>query len=222
MIVEKSNHYRKVDLIKSDLLTDANQERLDEFSSLMQCYRSAMKMASTQLEILDAQMRSTNDHPPIHYMESRIKSPQSLFEKMRRKGFEVDVQNIQRITDIAGIRVVCNYIQDIYYLHEQIRKSECFKIVRERDYIKNPKSSGYRSLHLVVLVSVYFPEGTLEIPVEIQLRSIAMDLWASLEHELRYKSDRAFSQEDAQRLLDCAEKLSFVDQEMQELFLRDE
>ena len=177
-----------------------------------------MQMASTQLEILDAEIRSSNDHQPIHYMESRIKSPQSLFEKMRKKGFEINMRNVQRITDIAGIRVVCSYIQDIYYLHDLIKKTECFKIIRERDYIRSPKPNGYRSLHLVVNVPVYFSDGTLNLPVEIQIRSIAMDLWASLEHELRYKSDREFSREDGQRLLNCAETLAFVDREMQELF----
>lgn len=196
-------------------------EFMREFLKLMQCYHSALKMASTQLEILDAEIRSSNDHQPIHYMESRIKSLESLFEKMRKKGFEIDMRNVQRITDIAGIRVVCSYTHDIYYLYDLIKKTECFKIVRERDYIKNPKPNGYRSLHLVVVVPVYFSDGTLNLPVEIQLRSIAMDLWASLEHELRYKSNREFSGEDERRLLECAEKLAFVDREMQELFLCD-
>lgn len=221
MIVEKQNHFlRRVPAVRGYLSQD-HAEFFSEYGKLMQCYHSAMKMASTQLEILDGELRTNSDHTAIHYMHSRIKSPDSLFEKMRKKEFELNMSNVQRITDIAGIRVVCNYTQDIYNLYDMIRRSNCFKIVRERDYIKNPKPNGYRSLHIVVLVPVYFSDGTLELPVEIQIRSIAMDLWASLEHELRYKSDRVFSAEDEQKLFNCAEKLASVDAEMQELFLGD-
>lgn len=222
MIVEKSDRFRRKDIMKTELLPATNQAFLNDFSKLMQCYHGALKVASTQLEILDAEIRSSNDHQPIHYMESRIKSPKSLFDKMRKKGFDITMSNVQRITDIAGIRVVCSYTQDIYYLYDLIQRSECFKIVRERDYIKKPKPNGYRSLHIVVIVPVHLSEGMLELPVEIQIRSIAMDLWASLEHELRYKSDRVFSEEDEKTLLDCAEKLALVDAQMQELFLRDD
>ena len=192
------------------------------FPSLCSAIRGALKVASTQLEVLDAELRSSNAHQPIHYMESRIKTPKSLFDKMRKKGFEINMRNVQRITDIAGIRVVCSYTQDIYYLYDLIQKSECLRILRVRDYIRSPKPNGYRSLHLVVTVPVHLSEGTLNLPVEVQLRSIAMDLWASLEHELRYKSDRIFSEEDEQKLLSCAETLAVVDAQMQELFRREE
>ena len=221
MIIEEKSHLRTNTALARSILPQENAEFFAEFSRLMQCYHSAMKVASTQLEILDGEIRSKSDHRAIHYMQSRIKSPDSLFEKMRKKGYDIDLRNIQRITDIAGIRVVCRYTQDIYYLYDLIRKSDCFKIIRERDYIKEPKPSGYRSLHLVVVVPVYFSDGTLSLPVEIQIRSIAMDLWASLEHELRYKSDRVFSPEDERTLLDCAVQLASVDAKMQELFLRD-
>ena len=221
MITEKSERFRRKDLTVSEPLPTENPAFWQDFSKLMQCYHGALKVASTQLEVLDAELRSSNTHQPIHYMESRIKSPQSLFEKMRQKGFEINMRNVQRITDIAGIRVVCSYTQDIYYLYDLIRKSECFQILRERDYIRNPKPNGYRSLHLVVVVPVHLSEGTLNLPVEVQLRSIAMDLWASLEHELRYKSDRVFSAEDEQKLLSCAETLASVDMQMQALFLHE-
>ncbi len=222
MIPEKNGRFQKTDTARVDLLPIENQTFLREFSKLMQCYQGALKVASTQLEVLDAELRSSNAHQPIHYMESRIKTPKSLFEKMRKKGFEINMRNVQRITDIAGVRVVCSYTQDIYYLYNLIQKSECFKILRVRDYIRNPKPNGYRSLHLVVTVPVHLSEGTLNLPVEVQLRSIAMDLWASLEHELRYKSDRVFSAEDEQKLLSCADTLAVVDTQMQELFLQKE
>lgn len=222
MIVEKSSQLRSKDLLKPGLLPATNQAFLNDFSKLIQCYHGALKVASTQLEVLDAELRSSNEHQIIRHMESRIKSPKSLFDKMRSKGYDITMSNVQRITDIAGIRVICSYTQDIYYLYDQIKRSQCFKTVRERDYIKNPKPNGYRSLHLVVIVPVHLSEGTLNLPVEIQIRTIAMDLWASLEHELRYKSDRVFSRDDGEQLLMCAETLAGVDAKMQELFLRDE
>ena len=222
MASETYERSQRTDMAKSELLPAENQTFLREFSKLMQCYQGALKVASTQLEVLDAELRSSNAHQPIHYMESRIKTPKSLFDKMRKKEFEINMRNVQRITDIAGIRVICSYTQDIYYLYDLIQKSECFKILRVRDYIRSPKPNGYRSLHLVVTVPVHLSEGTLNLPVEVQLRSIAMDLWASLEHELRYKSDRIFSAEDEQKLLSCAETLAVVDAQMQELFRREE
>lgn len=221
MITEKSDRFRRKDLAKVTLIPEESQAFWQDFYKLMQCYHGALKVASTQLEVLDAEIRSSNTHQPIHFMESRIKTTQSLFEKMRKKGFEINMRNVQRITDIAGIRVVCSYIQDIYYLYDLIQKSECFQILRVRDYIQHPKPNGYRSLHLVVVVPVHLSEGTLSLPVEVQIRTIAMDLWASLEHELHYKSDRVFSAADERKLLSCAETLASVDMQMQELFLQE-
>ncbi|MBQ7466344.1 MAG: GTP pyrophosphokinase family protein, partial [Oscillospiraceae bacterium] len=122
------------------------------------------------------------------------------------------------IHDVAGIRVICNYLDDIYYLRSLLTRSESFKVLRETDYIKTPKDTGYRSLHLVVEVPIVISEGTLKLPVEIQLRTIAMDMWASLEHELRYKSRRKFSQDDAYRLRLCSDAISEVDREMQNIY----
>lgn len=221
MVTEKSRYVQRDAILQeeAELFNDPAFQR--DFTKLMECYRGALKVASTQLEVLEAEIRSSYTHQPIHFMESRLKSPESLFGKLRKKGFEVSMGNIQRITDIAGIRVVCSYIQDIYDLYALIRKSECFEILRVRDYIQAPKPNGYRSLHLVAAVRVHLSEGTLKLPVEVQLRSIAMDLWASLEHELRYKSERTFSGEDEQKLFRCAQTLSVVDSQMQELFLHE-
>lgn len=221
MITEKSQRVQRNSVSQEDLERFREPEFQKDFAKLMECYRGALKVASTQLEVLDAEIRSSYTHQPIHFMESRLKSPQSLFDKLRKKGLEVSMGNVQRITDIAGIRVVCSYVQDIYDLYALIRKSECFEILRVRDYIRNPKPNGYRSLHLVVVVPVHLSEGTLKLPVEVQLRSIAMDLWASLEHELRYKSERTFCAEDEQKLFLCAQTLASVDGQMQELFLHE-
>ena len=137
----------------------------------------------------------------------------------RRRGYDVTIDNIYAyIQDVAGIRVICNYLDDIYYLRSLLTRSESFKVLREVDYIQQPKESGYRSLHLIIDVPIVISEGTLHLPVEIQLRTIAMDMWASLEHELRYKSDRNFSDSDAARLRLCSEAISEIDREMQDIY----
>ena len=122
------------------------------------------------------------------------------------------------IQDMAGVRVICNYLDDIYYLRGLLTRTESFHVIRETDYIKEPKDSGYRSLHLIVEVPIVISEGTLKLPVEIQLRTIAMDMWASLEHELRYKSDRQFTEQDAARLRLCSDAISEIDREMQDIY----
>ena len=182
-------------------------------------YSSALKVAKTQLEILDEEFASLYDHSPIHHIEYRIKTLDSITEKLKNRGLEVTIDNIYaHITDVAGVRVICNYLDDIYYLRSLLAKNENFKLVREVDYIKQPKESGYRSLHLNVDVPIVISEGTLHLPVEIQLRTIAMDMWASLEHELRYKSNRNFDADDAARLRLCSEAVYEVDREMQNIY----
>ena len=182
-------------------------------------YRSALKMAVAQLEILDEEFATMYDHSPIHHIEYRIKTLDSITEKLQRRGFEVTIDNIfAHIQDVAGVRVICNYLDDIYYVRRLLTRTESFGIQREADYIKNPKETGYRSLHLILDVPIVISEGTLHLPVEVQLRTIAMDMWASLEHELRYKSDRNFSESDASRLRLCSEAISEIDREMQRIY----
>ena len=184
-------------------------------------YRSALKVAVAQIEILDEEFATLYDHSPIHHIEHRIKTVDSIVDKLQRRGLEVTVDNIYaHINDVAGIRVICNYLDDIYYLRDLLIRNEAFKIIREVDYIREPKESGYRSLHLIVNVPIVISEGTVQLPVEIQLRTIAMDMWASLEHELRYKSDRDFDDRDARRLRVCAEAIYEVDREMQNIYQR--
>ena len=182
-------------------------------------YRSALKVAVTQMEILDEEFARLYDHSPIHHIEYRIKTLDSIIDKLRRRGLEVSIDNIYaHIQDVAGIRVICNYLDDIYYLRSLLTRSESYTVLREVDYIKEPKDTGYRSLHLIVNVPIVISEGTMVLPVEIQLRTIAMDMWASLEHELRYKSDRKFTQQDAARLRLCSDAISEIDREMQDIY----
>lgn len=189
-----------------------------EFARIRHIYNSAMQVASTQLDILDQEFAANYDHSPIHHLECRLKSLESITGKLQRKGYEITPDNFHRIQDIAGIRVICNYVDDVYYLRKLLVGNTGFHLLQERDYIKKPKPNGYRSLHLIVNVPFMIAEGCMELPVEIQLRTIAMDMWASLEHELRYKSGKVFSQRESEHLLKCALTLASVDQEMQELF----
>ena len=219
MMIEKSGSIRLRDIPVAGNLPPEQQALAAGMVRVTHLYRSALKVAVTQMEILDEEFARMYDHSPIHHIEYRIKSLDSIVDKLKRRGYEVTIDNIYaHIQDLAGIRVICNYMDDIYYLRSLLTRFESFKVIREVDYIKEPKPSGYRSLHLVVNVPIVISEGTMVLPVEIQLRTIAMDMWASLEHELRYKSDRKFTQQDAARLRLCSDAISEIDREMQDIY----
>ena len=219
MMIEKSGSIRLRDIPVAGNLPPEQQALAAGMVRVTHLYRSALKVAVTQMEILDEEFARMYDHSPIHHIEYRIKSLDSIVDKLRRRGYDVSIDNIYaHIQDLAGIRVICNYMDDIYYLRSLLTRFESFRVIREVDYIKEPKPSGYRSLHLVVNVPIVISEGTMVLPVEIQLRTIAMDMWASLEHELRYKSDRKFTDEDAARLRLCSDAISEIDQEMQDIY----
>ena len=219
MMIEKSGSIRRRGIPVAGNLPPEQQALAAGMVRVTHLYRSALKVAVTQMEILDEEFARMYDHSPIHHIEYRIKSLDSIVDKLRRRGYDVTIDNIYaHIQDLAGIRVICNYMDDIYYLRSLLTRFESFRVIREVDYIKEPKPSGYRSLHLVVNVPIVISEGTMVLPVEIQLRTIAMDMWASLEHELRYKSDRKFTDEDAARLRLCSDAISEIDQEMQDIY----
>ena len=218
-MIEKSGSIRLKDIPISSRMTAEEQELAAGMVRVTHLYRSALKVAVTQMEILDEEFARLYDHSPIHHIEYRIKTLDSIVEKLQRRGHAVTIDNIYAyVQDVAGIRIICNYLDDIYYLRRLLTRNESFRVLQEVDYIKNPKPSGYRSLHLIVEVPIVISEGTLHLPVEIQLRTIAMDMWASLEHELRYKSSRAFSEADANRLRVCSEAVYEVDREMQNIY----
>ena len=154
---------------------------------------------------------------PIHHVESRIKKPASIFEKLGRYGKEATLENMERyIMDIAGVRVICSYIHDVYNLLELLRKQDDLVIVTVKDYIKDPKPNGYRSLHVIVRIPVYFLDNKELIPVEVQLRTIAMDFWASLEHDLKYKSvSEVHGIDSYDELKDCSRIIEDVESRMQ-------
>ena len=219
MMIEKSGSITLREISVPEHIPAEHKELAAGMVRVNHLYRSALKVAVTQMEILDEEFAGLYDHSPIHHIEHRIKSLDSIIDKLRRRGLALTIDNIYaHIQDVAGIRVICNYLDDIRYLRRLLTRTESFKVIREVDYIKEPKESGYRSLHLVVEVPIVISEGTLNLPVEIQLRTIAMDMWASLEHELRYKSDRNFSDSDANRLRLCSEAIGEIDREMQRIY----
>lgn len=187
------------------------------FIKMRNRYRSAIKEVSTKLEILDDEFQMKNNYTPIHHMESRVKSVQNIMEKLQRKGFDMRKDSVRKLTDIAGIRVICNYINDVYDVSELLIKQDDIDLIRKRDYIANPKKSGYRSLHLIVTVPIFLTESVEVLPVEIQFRTIAMDTWASLEHELKYKNKGDLSEDAQMELIACANDLADIDQRMQRI-----
>ena len=220
MLIEKHTSIQPKDILHPRSAGSEHSELQQGMVRVNHLYRSALKMAVAQLEILDEEFATMYDHSPIHHIEYRIKTLESITEKLQRRGFEVTIDNIfAHIQDVAGVRVICNYLDDIYYMRRLLTRTESFGIQREADYIKEPKETGYRSLHLILDVPIVISEGTLHLPVEVQLRTIAMDMWASLEHELRYKSDRNFSEKDADRLRLCSEAIGEIDREIQRIYL---
>ncbi len=190
-----------------------------ETREIMQKYKAAMREMKVRLEILDQDLNLKKHRNPIHHIESRIKAPASIYEKIGRYGYEPTLENMERyILDIAGIRVICPYIQDVYSLFRLINRQDDLEIVKVKDYIASPKPNGYRSLHVVVRIPVFFMDKKETIPVEIQLRTLAMDFWASLEHDLKYKAVSEVAGLDASaELKDCSRIIEEVEARMQVL-----
>ena len=151
-------------------------DTLQEFLALQQIYEAGIKEVKTKLEILDDEFKIKHDHNPIHHMEYRLKSVRSILGKLEKRGLEVSLESIViNLTDIAGVRVICNYVSDVYKIADMLIKQSDIKLIKKKDYIKHPKNNGYRSLHLVVEVPIFLAEKVQPIPVEIQIRTIAMD-----------------------------------------------
>ncbi len=192
--------------------------------SLSQIYKSAVKEITTKLEILNDQFKIQYEHNPIRYIESRVKSPRSIIEKCLRKGLDLTEKNVtENILDIAGIRVICCYIDDIYNVADMLLSQNDITLVNRKDYIVSPKENGYRSLHLVIKIPIFLSDRVEMVPAEIQIRTVAMDFWASLEHQLRYKSktgDKAVSETISRELKACAEDSAELDLRMQDIYRR--
>ena len=189
-----------------------------EYQQIMMIYESAIKQIETKLDILNKENKVSGRRNPIETVKSRIKSPQSIASKLEKKNLPVTFDSmIENLHDIAGVRVICPYISDIYSVRDMLLKQPDITLLEEKDYIKNPKESGYRSLHLVIEIPVYLSESTHNVKVEIQLRTIAMDFWASLEHELHYKTNTRVPESVRRELFRVAETIAMTDREMEEI-----
>ena len=191
---------------------------------LMQEYREAIRIVTERFESLGAQARARMQHNPVHSVSSRLKTPTGIMEKLRRKGLPVTEESIRlNVRDVAGVRVVCPYLNDIDVVAEFLLSQDDVALVTRKDYVESPKESGYRSLHLVVALSLPLDGLQREVPVEVQVRTIAMDFWASLEHQLRYKNRAVLKDSDPlvedirSRLESCARQIARLDRAMQRI-----
>ncbi len=196
-------------------------ENVSELMKMQQNYEAGIKEIRTKLEILDAEFKVKHDHNPIHHIESRLKSPESILKKAINKDIPVTERSLEEnIHDIAGVRVICNYVDDVYKVAQLLTDQDDIRLVEVKDYIANPKESGYMSLHLVLEVPIFLSEGSKPIHVEVQLRTIAMDFWASLEHKLKYKTDNNVPEDIKEELQECAKTISELDLKMQNIHNR--
>lgn len=192
--------------------------QFDNYAHLMAYYRCAIMEIETKLNVLNEEFSLRFDRNPINTIKSRLKRPQSVKEKLEKRGLSVSLESIEEnIYDIAGVRVVCSFEDDVYTIASALLSQDDIKLVEKKDYIKNPKPNGYRSLHLIVSVPIFLAKEKKSMKVEIQLRTIAMDFWASLEHQLRYKKDFEFTPDMAKELLLCANMSAELDERMNNL-----
>lgn len=193
-------------------------EGIDSWESLMFLYNSALKEVTTKLEILNDEFVHVHKYNPIEYIKGRIKSPESIVKKLKRHQLEINVDNmIDNINDIAGVRIVCSFTSDIYRIAEMIGKQNDLTVIYVKDYIRNPKPSGYKSFHMLVSVPIFLGEEVVDTKVEIQIRTIAMDFWASLEHKIYYKFEGHAPEYISQELRECAQIVSELDLKMLQL-----
>lgn len=197
---------------------DVFKERTLDLKRLYMYYKCGMMEVETKLKVLNEEFKLRDDSNPIESIKSRLKSPESLIDKMMRRGFPLTIESVEEnVNDIAGIRVVCSFKEDVYSIADALLKQDDIELIEIKDYIKNPKPSGYRSLHVIVGVPIFLENEKKIVRVEIQFRTIAMDFWASLEHQIRYKKEIKDSKEISDKLLECAEIASSLDESMSEI-----
>ena len=193
-------------------------EQASGFMELMMQYTCALMEVETKLNVLNAEFTMKNNRNPFESIKSRIKTPKSILEKLRRKGFEISVKGIEEnLADVAGIRVICSFPDDIYATAKMLTDQDDIRVIQVKDYIINPKPNGYRSLHLILEVPIFLSNEKKNMKVEVQFRTIAMDFWASLEHKLKYKKNIENAEEISKELQRCAEASSQLDLRMQAL-----
>lgn len=204
--------------VQSDYSAEKMYDTALKFQQLMMIYDGAAKQVTTKLEILNKEFSVRGKRSPIETIKSRIKSLESIALKLDRHGLPMTLENMTlTLSDVAGVRVICPYVADIYDVRDMFLAQADIRLIEEKDYIVNPKASGYRSLHLVVETDVYLSECVCPVRVEVQLRTIAMDFWSSLEHKMRYKTEKDVPQSIRDELRQCADRIAENDLEMQSI-----
>ena len=193
-------------------------DNAQEFNKLMMMYNCAIKEVTTKFDVLNDDMSVRFKRNPIETVKSRIKKPRSIVKKLIKNELPVTLESVsENLNDVAGVRVICSFVDDIYKVKEIFLKQDDITLIAEKDYIKNPKPNGYRSLHMIVEIPVFFADKKVPIRVEVQFRTIGMDFWASLEHQIKYKKEIKNEDEAIKRLKNCAEIIAEADVEMQKI-----
>ncbi len=187
----------------------------DEWNRALLLYDSVLREINTKLEILNNEFKQAHQYNPIEHITSRIKSPESIARKIRKKGLELTVENIIKyVNDVAGVRIICSFTSDIYRIASSISNQDDVTVLRVKDYIANPKPNGYMSYHMIVSIPIFLTNDVIDTKVEIQIRTIAMDFWASLEHKIYYKFEGKAPAGIKDELKECANIISFLDEKM--------
>lgn len=193
----------------------SSNSEVDAWKEVTLIYNSALKEIGTKLEILNDEFQHVHRYNPIEHIKSRLKSPESIVKKLKRHGYESTIENmVTYVNDIAGIRVICSFTSDIYRIADMIRNQSDIKVLSVKDYIQNPKPSGYRSYHMLVSVPIFLSDRSADTKVEIQIRTVAMDFWASLEHKINYKFESNAPVFIQNELIECSKIISELDERM--------
>lgn len=188
---------------------------IDSWKEVQLVYSSALKEMGTKLEILNDEFQHVHRYNPIEHIKSRIKTPESIVKKLEKNGYECTIENmVRRVNDIAGVRIICSFTTDVYRIARMLERHKDLNIIYVKDYIKYPKSSGYKSYHMIVSIPIYLSEKRVDAKVEIQIRTVAMDFWASLEHKINYKFDVNVPGHIKEELFECAQMVSELDAKM--------
>ena len=200
-----------------DLKID-NGNGVDSWKEVILIYTSALKQIETKLEILNDEFQHVHQYNPIEHIKSRVKTSESIVKKLKKNGYESTIENmVEHVNDIAGIRVICSFTSDIFRLADMIQNHKDIRVISVKDYITYPKASGYKSYHMIVTVPVYLSDRIVDTKVEIQIRTVAMDFWASLEHKIHYKFEGNVPERIKNELIECANMVSDLDARMRTL-----
>ena len=198
---------------------DSIRSLTTRYKELMAYYRCAMMEVETKFRVLSENLSLEDDRNPIEAIKTRMKSPESIANKLRSRNLPLTIESIEEnLNDVAGVRVICGFPGDIYRLAEAFLRQDDVTLIEKKDYIENPKRNGYRSLHLIVTVPIYLHDEKRRMRVEVQFRTIAMDWWASLEHQIRYKKEVTVTKDNVKELRDCAEQAALLDYRMEQLY----